>query len=832
MRTLLTIALALAASSASAAPGSSRYQVENGWATIEGDILVFPVTSTKSTHPGASVLRTPARLWTNGIVPFTLNPDLPNPAQVREAMRLWTDSTGIQFVERTNQPNWLHIRRGATAGTCSSYVGMQGGEQVLFLGSDCGAVAGLHELGHALGLWHEHTRSDRGAWIDLARDEITPTCIFNFEIAADSQDQGAYDFASVMHYFPYAFSRRGRPTLETKPAGIPVGDVAGLSAGDIAAIRRLYNRPSNGVTVSTFPSGLPILVDGVTYTAPRTFTWAPGETHRIAAAELSSVNDETRLRFARWTDDGPRDHSIVITAATTFFTAAYLREHRVVAPARAKLEPSSPDGFYPERGVLQITAQVAEGLNFWHWRGIDRPNAGVWLEDNSFAVGDTNPRLFAVNMPKNITMETTEVPLVWIQTDPPNLWVEIDGQERRAPIAFRNVFADGWAPGSTHRLSIRRPTQTCRNVCESGNRFVFRDWSAGPGPSLDITAPSNGGLITARFTSQYQIESLPANSGRIVITPPSADGYYDEGILVSASVNVTNPALRFVEWDGQKVDLDLPSGLSGSTGVCALPLQLRADRHVTLIASYGSLNTTLPRPAISAVANAASFARDSIAPGDIITIFGQNLGPASLASSSVSSGGVLDNCLSQTIVTIEGVRAPLLYVSATQLSAIVPFALAGRSSARITVERAGSVSDAFSARVTNATPALFTANSTGRGPGAFLNQDGSLNTSANPADRGAIVILYATGAGLLDLSPRDGEIITGPALPKPAAPVQVLIGGLRADLLYAGSAPGLVAGVLQVNVRLPEAAPAGPAVPVELRVGEASSGAAVTIAIR
>jgi uncharacterized protein (TIGR03437 family) len=127
-------------------------------------------------------------------------------------------------------------------------------------------------------------------------------------------------------------------------------------------------------------------------------------------------------------------------------------------------------------------------------------------------------------------------------------------------------------------------------------------------------------------------------------------------------------------------------------------------------------------------------------------------------------------------------------------------------------------------------PALFSANASGAGPGAFLNQDGSLNTAANPAAKGGVVILYGTGEGQTNPPGQDGRLVAAP-LPSPVAPVQVTIGGARAEVLYAGGAPGLTPGLFQLNVRVPAETQAG-AQPVVIRVGNNESQRGITIAIR
>ncbi len=105
----------------------------------------------------------------------------------------------------------------------------------------------IHEIGHAWGLWHEHTREDRDRYVIVNWANMSSTESYNFsQNISNGDDIGGYDYNSVMHYNGTAFSVNGLPTLVTIPAGIPIGQRAGLSTGDIAAIRMLY--PNTAIT--------------------------------------------------------------------------------------------------------------------------------------------------------------------------------------------------------------------------------------------------------------------------------------------------------------------------------------------------------------------------------------------------------------------------------------------------------------------------------------------------------------------------------------------------------------------------------------------------------
>jgi hypothetical protein len=140
----------------------------------------------------------------------------------------------------------------------------------------------------------------------------------------DEPDPTPYDYASIMHYGAYADSGESRgPSIETIPPGIPIGQRVGLSLGDIDAVRHMYGMPPKSITVATHVSGLKVIVDGVTYTAPQRFDWEPGSRHTIEAPPSQSIG-ETVYAFGRWNDDGEPAHTITTTRSMTLYTANYI----------------------------------------------------------------------------------------------------------------------------------------------------------------------------------------------------------------------------------------------------------------------------------------------------------------------------------------------------------------------------------------------------------------------------------------------------------------------------------------------------------------------------
>ena len=209
------------------------------------------------------------------------------------------------------------------------------------------------------------------------------------------------------------------------------------------------------------------------------------------------------------------------------------------------------------------------------------------------------------------------------------------------------------------------------------------------------------------------------------------------------------------------------------------------------------------------VLNAASFAPGPVSPGEIVTLLGN-----------------LPNTTPR--VLFNGIPAPILYAGLNQVNAVVPFGLPPDTPANLEV-RTGNGSATLSVPVVSATPAVFALGSTGTGQGAILNQDLTINSPDNPATPGSFVMLYGTGFGMLDPQPADGQIADRAAATRLA--VTASIGGIPADVTYAGAAPGLIAGVVQVNLRIPDGVASNLAAPVSLTIGQVTASN-VTVAIR
>jgi uncharacterized protein (TIGR03437 family) len=287
-----------------------------------------------------------------------------------------------------------------------------------------------------------------------------------------------------------------------------------------------------------------------------------------------------------------------------------------------------------------------------------------------------------------------------------------------------------------------------------------------------------------------------------------------DGTLMNLSVNISPTAL------GGVYALTL-SNLSGTDPSGKATLVMASNGSITVNAAVTGLQP-------NGVVNAGSFLPGPVAPGELVTLLGSGIGPV---SAQQPTGSASSNTLGGTSVLFSGIPAPLLYAAPTQINAIVPFGVSGKTTTQVTVTAQDHTIAGVALAVAASAPAIFTLDTTGSGPGAILNPDSSVNSPSNPAARGSIIAIFATGAGQTNPPGVDGHV-TQTVLPAPLLPVSVQIGGLDSKVVYAGAAPALISGVVQVNAVVPAAVPTGPSVPILLSIGTATSQAGVTVAIR
>jgi uncharacterized protein (TIGR03437 family) len=359
-------------------------------------------------------------------------------------------------------------------------------------------------------------------------------------------------------------------------------------------------------------------------------------------------------------------------------------------------------------------------------------------------------------------------------------------------------------------------------VDAAGNLFMVGD-----GGILKIT-PSGTVTLVAQLFSALAV--AVDGAGNLIITTSDFEGFFNSERVVRVSADGTVTTVAGTGLGGSSGD-----GGAASTATLMGPSGLALDGAGNIyIADSGNNVVRILRPAnqsvlVGAVVDAASQRDDPVSPGKIVTIYGAGLGPSELTQNQPSNGQ-FGTELTGTRVSFNGSAAPILYTSATQVAAIVPYGVTGET-AQVTVSYQGEVSAAFTVPLAASAPSLFTLNQTGAGQAAAINAvDGTVNTAANPVRIDGFISLYATGEGQTAPGGADGRI-SGSTPAGPILPVGVTVGGLPVTIRYAGSAPGQVAGLMQVNGQIPAGVKLGGFVPVVLQVGDRTSSPAVWIAV-
>ncbi len=574
----------------------------------------------------------------------------------------WTASDGPNYVD-------INLSASNLSGECEANEGYEAIPAQPMTGSTaCSVGVILHEMGHVIGLWHEFDRSDRATYVTVNYANVIKGSWGNFEILTDNEQiLGPYDYASVMHYIPYAFTRNGGVVLESIPAGIPMAGYEGVpsqpgatgtplpgfdySAGDKESVRRLYGAAPTTVTVTSNPIGLSVIVDGVTVTTPQTYSWplysshtlnVSSEVQTLSGAVLNSdpeVAANFYYTYGRWNNTTAQSQTITVlpgNGSPTFPTtspqiATYSANFIQLVPYTATAispagtgtvtiapQPQSYSGatgnFFVAREQATLTATAATGWNFYEFI-----NGPFWLPGGLGA----NPKTFYVpdtGNPIDTTAYFSDDPVYTVTVAPntssSNLYVYVDSVFEYAPKNFSAYYDSTWTAGSAHSLSV----PAAQYPYSSNSRYDFAKWSDRGAMTHDIASlPAAATVYTATLTPEYQPATnfnYPPCGGSAAISPgsPTGDGFYPSGQVLSFDATPDSG------WDFAGWTFDL----TGS----ANPADLTAKGETLVFANFNTVATPLTLTGVK-----PSTAKQGGA-GFVMTLTGTGFSPQSLVSAN------------------------------------------------------------------------------------------------------------------------------------------------------------------------------------------------------
>jgi hypothetical protein len=546
------------------------YEVRDGLAIYQGDIILgkaadvaaaaaAPVPLDAKTPKGlrpeavtiAPNFSSPTGLWpvVNGVVrvPYTITPaSTTNTNNINAAITesnsqlagavQWEQATAsdVNLVNFDFNPDILN-------GACEAYIGMIGGTQPIGGSINCTVTTIMHEMGHALGLYHEQSRADRNTYVNYMEQNIDKPNQQNFEIYPSSVDSGLYNYASIMEYGPFIFNWDGvSPTLETIPPGmvLSVTTPNQYTTGDLDGIMRLYAHAPTSITIDTNPTGLQVIVDSVTCTAPCVFTsWTSGSSHTLsvpldASSQTLQTLSSQNYIFGRWnagTYGTPEPNgacpssgcSVTVTnllgngtllspttsPAITNYLASFIPVHPyspVVSPSgdgtiSASPPPSSiviggtATNYYQDRQLVTFTVHPNSGYSFDFWGNVPLfnlySNPFTWYITSNFDSSyDGNPTT-AVLVSDPVTTILASSPDLTANGLVPSIFpgfaiavVDGNGNSSTAytPMNFDATYeGSGFAAGKQVTFS----TAATQSPVTTNISYAFNSWSGGGTPN-------------------------------------------------------------------------------------------------------------------------------------------------------------------------------------------------------------------------------------------------------------------------------------------------------------------------------------------------------------
>jgi uncharacterized protein (TIGR03437 family) len=546
--------------------------------------------------------------------------------------------------------------------------------------------------------------------------------------------------------------------------------------------------------------------------------------------------------------------TFTITGGTVTLTAtptalAFNYAPGAAAPASQTLSITAPS-------ATQVSAAVSSGNS---WLSVTPGNGTT---PATFAVSVNTAGLTSGTLSGNIQITSSG-------GSPLNIPVTLNVTSTVLTVPSTTLTFNATVGGSTPAAQSVSITGTsgisfATSVISSGGANWLAATPSGTVPSsisVSINAAALSGLAAGQYSGTVTVTSSGAGGSpasipvTLVVTAPTLTA---TPATLSFSYSIgssTQPAPQTINLvDAAKINftasaattlggswLSVTPGAGAASGALTVSVNtkgLTANVYNGTITIAGSgttplvINVTLQsiEPAVSGIVSAASYESAGFAPGTIVTVFGNLLGPQTGAVFSVNSNGTIDTTLGGTTVKVEGIPAALLFAQNGQVNMILPYSLNTTGEAYVEVTYNDATSVQFNIPLAPAAVQIFTADASGSGPGSILNQDFSINSASNPAAPGSVVMVYGTGGGAVNPVVNAGSV-AGATLSWITSQYSATVNGEAATVLYAGSAPGLVYGVYQFNVQLPADVQSGSA-KIVLKVGNSTSQQDVTVFVK
>jgi hypothetical protein len=459
--------------------------------------------------------------------------------------------------------------------SCYSQLGRTWGSQTI--NGPCSVAVLLREMGQSMGLMYESLRDSTSNWIVVDNDQLRDFARLKYYPASTNigivgstnpGSSGTYDYGSIMHLSAFVGSSGAKPAVVTKPIGIPIGQSTRYSATDIEGLKRLYGVMDRAVTIDTFPSGLPVQVDGQPYVAPAVFNWALGSMHRISAPRGVQYIDGNAYVFARWSSDVKgelqSDQIITIDAGNGAAdqpvnlprNSTYVANFAALIPVEThpqvslSPDPESIEGklYYRLTQTITATPFLSVGQTFANWTGsysdfMRFPQK--YQTPLSFSLYTSSPK-----QPFRISPSVTSEPVITVSA--------VAGDREISHIA--DLALNSTSLMQNAEITVDAPLQ----ISVDNQLMLFKGWEGvqampsamGSAPNrIRLARPTSG--VGANYVARYepyakvtpQFENA-MGCGSVATTGSVVPTLFPLNTTATAVVSSLTPGVRVYDWRG------------------------------------------------------------------------------------------------------------------------------------------------------------------------------------------------------------------------------------------------------------------------------------------